>query len=163
MRTITWGPIVYTRKLFKKGDKSDKNKKHKKKTSDKRHKKETSDKKRHEEVTLSGREVSWTSETVEVLAEGEVRKTWVTNITVTTEEVAKQVEGAIKKNKPKKSKGSKEDSGSDESSDSDKSDSDEEDPIQRLARLLKFHGSVVGRAPRTKHVTRTVHLHPLLK
>ncbi len=138
MRTTTWGPVTYTRKPSRKGHKSDKNKKHKKKA----HNEE-----RHEEVTLSGRERSWTWETVEVLADGGVRKTWVTDIKVITEEVVKQVEGPIEeekkeRKKDKKSKGSKEDSSSDDSD-----ESDEGDPIEELARLTNFHGSVIGRVP----------------
>lgn len=86
-----------------------------------------------------------------MLPDGQVRKTWITEIEVATEEVVKRVEGGggegeTKKGngeeeKTKKGKG-KEDSSSEEGIDGDESDGGEEDPIQECAGLVELGGLV---------------------
>lgn len=85
-----------------------------------------------------------------MLSDGATKRTWTTHIEVRTEEVVKQVEGQIKKEKikrtkrTKKDKKDKENSSSDDSTDSDESDIDKVDPIRELAKLTGFGGSVIG-------------------
>ena len=93
-----------------------------------------------------------------MLAEGEVRRTWITDIQITTVEVEKQIAKVGEEDekvgeedeKGGKRKGSKVDSGTDGRTDSDESDQDESgsddgDPIEKLAGMIKLDEPVIGR------------------